>query len=374
MAIVNKMYFRLFLGMFFIGVISACKTMPVQFAYNSSISEEDLIGGTEFLGKPIGLDELPEADIMEISPEMEIFLKTYVKNVGGPSRKARALSKSILNKNILGIDYNPRHTFTATEAFEQRQGNCLAFSFLYAALARKIGLDVEFQEVDILPQWDYANDEIYIENRHINVRVDIMGNQDLIVDIDAVSREKQLDYTILDDNHALSLYYGNIGAEYLMSGNHENSFKYFVKAIRTDPGISLFWTNLGVLYRRTGNDNYAEKAYFVALSLDENDQAAMNNLSFLYREAGDDQKADYYGDMVKKYQSRNPYYRYAKAQKAMEEELYKEALDHINSAISKKKKEPRFYKLKSEIYEKLGEHSKASKALRSAQNMTTILR
>lgn len=75
-----------------------------------------------------------------------------------------------------------------------------------------------------------------------------------------------------------------------MNGDFEKSFKYFVKAIRTDPDISLFWTNLGVLYRRTGNDKYAEKAYFMALSLDENDQAALNNLSYLYREAGDEKK------------------------------------------------------------------------------------
>lgn len=374
MIVVNSRYIRLIFGVVLIGVMSGCKTMPDQFAYSSSLSDKDLIEGTEFLGRPLVDEELPVADIMDVSSEMEIFLKQYVKNVGGHARKARELSKSILNKNILGIEYNPRLTFTAAEAFEQGQGNCLSFSFLYAALARKSGLNVEFQEVHILPQWDYVNDEIYIENRHINVRVDVKGSNDLIVDIDAVSREKQQGYTILDDDHVLALYYGNIGAEYLMNGDNENSFKYFAKAIRTDSEISLNWTNLGVLYRRAGNDKYAEKAYFVALSLNEDDQAALNNLSYLYREAGDDEKADYYGEMVKKYQLRNPYFRFVKAQMAMEEENYKVALDHINYAIRKKKKEPRFYQLKSEIYAMLGEHDKAFNALRSARNIKTIIR
>ena len=97
---------------------------------------------------------------------------------------------------------------------------------------------------------------------------------DLIVDIDQISPEMQLSYTILEENHVIALYYGNVAAEKLLMNNNEEAFKYFVKAIKTKADIPSFWTNLGVLYRRTGNDDYAEKAYFTALKHDKRNQAA----------------------------------------------------------------------------------------------------
>ena len=127
-----------------------------------------------------------------------------------------------------------------------------------------------------------------------------------------------------------------MAAEYLLKQDFESSFKYFVKAIKTDYEESSFWTNLGVLYRRAGYEDHAEKAYFTALSFNPKDKAALNNLSFLYTEQGNKERADYFGQLVEKYQESNPYFRYVKAQKAMEENQYNLALDHINQAIRQK--------------------------------------
>jgi len=56
-------------------------------------------------------------------------------------------------------------------------------------MAKEIGLDVQFQEIHILPEWNFTNDAIYVESRHINVRVNLYGKGDLIIDIHSVTPE-----------------------------------------------------------------------------------------------------------------------------------------------------------------------------------------
>lgn len=349
-----------------LGCLTACNNIPDQHLYTGNITENQLIDGVTFLGKPISNSDLPEANVMTLTPEMEIFLKDNVLKAKGTRRKAKQLSKAIFHEDLLGLVYDPRMTLTANQAFEFRVANCLAFSYLYSSLAKKAGLKVQFQEVHLLPEWDYSDNEIFVENRHVNIRVDLSGREDLVVDINKATIDNQIDFTLLDDDHVIALYYGNIAAEYLLKGDFEKSYKYSLKAINIDPDEASFWTNLGVLFRRAGHNDLAEKAYFVALSHNAKDKASLNNLSLLYLEAGDEIRAAYYGDMVKKYQESNPYYKYVKAQKYMEEYALDTALGHVNSAIKKKKNEPRFYLLKSQILNLMGKQIAANKALEKA--------
>lgn len=126
---------------------------------------------------------------------------------------------------------------------------------------------------------------------------------------------------------------------------------------------------MGVLYRRDGYEDHAEKAYFTALSFNPKDKAALNNLSFLYTEQGNKERADYFGKLVEKYQESNPYFRYVKAQKAMEENQYNLALDHINQAIRQKDNEARFYSLKGTIFAAIGKKREAERALGIAEQL-----
>ncbi|MDC1090815.1 hypothetical protein OAQ01_05240 [Emcibacteraceae bacterium] len=348
---------------------SACKTLPNQYVYPGEISEYELISGVTFLGSALNNKDLPDIDVMAVSEEMSAFLERHVSNASNHETKAKKLSNAIFNNDGLGLKYNPGLTMTAIETFDYGAGNCLSFSYLVFAMAQDLGLNVQFQETDILPEWDYTNDEIYVESRHINVRVNLYGKNDLIVDIDSVGPDRQLNYTLLDESYVLALFYGNVAAEYLLKQDFESSFKYFVKAIKTDYEESSFWTNLGVLYRRDGYEDHAEKAYFTALSFNPKDKAALNNLSFLNTEQGNKERADYFGQLVEKYQESNPYFRYVKAQKAMEENQYNLALDHINQAIRQKDNEARIYSLKGTIFAAIGKKREAERALGIAEQL-----
>lgn len=365
--ILIKIAFKAFIVTAFIAGLAACKSLPEQYVTSSSISQSQLIDGVAFLGSPLEDADLPVADIMAITPEMNQFLDEHIRGLNGQGSKAREISRSLFEKDKFGLIYDPRATYTASQTFENKVGNCLAFSFLYSALAKEVGLNVKFQEVDVLPQWDYVNDEIYVENSHVNVRVSMFGGNALIVDIDQIEPERNLNYTILDSDHIQALYYGNVAVELFLNQKNEEAFKYFVKAIKTKREIPALWANLGVLYRRTGNPEYAEKAYFTALGYDNRNSATLNNLAYMYEELGDLERSKYYNSLVKSYQNNNPYYRYVKAQKAVDEQEYSEALKHIKYAISLKREEARFYKLKSEIHAGLGENREATEALKKAK-------
>lgn len=352
-------------------LLISCKQMPVQPAYSSNITELQLLEGKAILGRSLMQSELPEDDVLSISPEMALFVRENLENTGNYFAKVNELSRSIFDKNKLGLVYDPLATYSARGAFENSVGNCLSFSFLYYSLAKEIGLRVQFQEVHILPQWDLSEEELFVDSKHVNIRVNAAGDRDLVVDIDAVSPERQINYTILDENYAISLYYGNKGAEFLMEDNIQEAFRYFVKAIRLDYDNSAHWTNIGVLYRRTGYDELAEKAYYVALDFNKDDNAALSNLAHLYRETGDDERADYFSDLVKKYHEDNPYHYYYEAKDAIKAANYKNALSNINKAINKNKSISLFYKLKSEILTELGQTSEAGRALRKAQTVST---
>lgn len=350
-------------------ILGGCKTIPEHYYANNSVTKNEIISGEPLLKKKILPNDLPDNDVMYITDSMEDFLETHILAVKGREAKARLLTNALFDEDKLGMIYNPQKTYTAQEAFENKAGNCLAFAYLYAAFAEKAGLEVEFQEVDIMPEWAEAGDKLYFESRHVNLRLIIPRVGEYIIDIDRVALDREIESKTISKQHAIALYYANIAAEYMAKDKTEEAFKYLIKGISLEPEEASLWSSLGVLYRRNGLNEYAERAYFTALEYNKYDNPTLNNLSYLYKQTGEFEKSEFYKNLSKGYQSRNPYFRYIEAQDAFNKEQYDQALKHINYAISKNKKVSRFYSLQSEIYERLGHLNKAETAQEKAESL-----
>lgn len=350
-------------------LLNACNTLPEKYISSNSLETQDLLDGTVLLGEKIKQSELPDDKVMEITEEMEVFLKDYVLRANGPENRANLLSRALFDDDKLNLEYDPSQTFTAREAFENKVANCIAFSLLYITLADRLGLDATFQEVLILPEWGEAEDGTYIESRHVNVNLYIHGSGQWVVDIDSIGKNLNLRATPLEKEHAQALYYGNVASELMLDKKYKEAFRYFVKAIELEPSEASIWSNLGVLYRRVGLDEYAEKAYFIALDYETRNASALNNLAYLYKASGKNDRSEYYEKLAKASQVKNPYFRYSRAQAAFDKYQFDLAEKHINYAIRKNKSEPSFYDLKSKIHEMLGERIEASKAFKIAQRL-----
>ncbi len=118
--------------------------------------------------------------------------------------------------------------------------------------------------------------------------------------------------------------------------------------------------NIGVLYGRQGLLDYAEAAYLRALEIAPEERSALANLAGIYDALGDTARAAEYRERVHHYQDINPYYHYARAQKAYREERYEDTLAELRRAIRLRSDESTFYALQGEALTALGREDEAA--------------
>ncbi len=360
-----------FLFILLVLVLSGCSGIKTQDPFYSAavVTRTDLLSGKVFFGDQAKKIILPEDHVMEINDTMRAYLDRYVSQSYPENTKVRTLTRMIFGKGILGMEYAADKTHTAREAFLKTEGNCLSFSYLFTALARERGLRVSFQEVDVPLEWSEAGEELSYVSRHVNVLIDLRVFQDFIVDIYSVRVQSHYNSRKISDDYAIALYYSNKGTDYLFTKDYDNAFLYLVKALELSPRDAAIWSNLGVLYRMKGMYNYAEKAYFIALRYDGRQKSVLTNLSALYEHMGEIEKSEYYLQLAKNYQMKNPYYRFNKARDAFEVGDYELALSHLKVALKRQGRERKFYDLLGATYAKLGDESRANMAWVKAKEL-----
>src|SRR5262244_19819 len=92
-------------------------------------------------------EHISGSDVFAPSEEMKHFLHVEIvaplRNIGA----RQALVNALYNKNQLKLEYDSEITRNAAEAFAARSGNCLSLVIMTAALAKELGLPVQFQRV-----------------------------------------------------------------------------------------------------------------------------------------------------------------------------------------------------------------------------------
>jgi Flp pilus assembly protein TadD len=260
-------------------------------------------------------------------------------------------------------------TRTAAETFAARQGNCLSFTFMFVVLARGVGIDARFQEVEIAPEWTFANDS-YILNRHINISIDLGVRKERVVDFDILDLEAEYEMHVVSDARALAHFYNNVGAELMQFGEMAAAFHAFRTAIaENDRSFAPAWNNLGTLYSRTGLPYYAEAAYLHALKIDRSNLIAMSNLTTLYDRRGDQKRAERFRNKVNSHRNRNPYYRYQMARVAYTVGDYDLAINHLRYAMRKRRDEDRFCALLGLVYLEIGDEDKFLRLMTRAEEL-----
>jgi len=285
--------------------------------------------------------EIPDADLLGLTPEMRAFADHYTK--AGPRGRDQAwkLAYAALDPYLLNFDYDPMVTLTAVEAFQARRGNCLTFSGLFIALARDAGLDAWYQEVSVPPEWSAVNETLLV-SKHVNAVVSQRGGR-YVVDVSRRKRMPLEETRRLSDEEALAQYYNNLGADALLENDLALAHGYFRKALLVRPGLSYVWSNLGVVFRRNGQTEDAMFAYQIAIEQDPHDTVALNNLHTLYTEEGNIEAAAAIQRKVQWNRRNNPYYLHHLAEVATEEQRWADAIDLLNRAIRLEAREYRFH-------------------------------
>jgi len=306
-------------------------------------------------------------EVLAVSAEMQAFLDVHVARSADRVTRLRQLAHAIVGEATFGLEYDET-TRTASETFRTRRGNCLSFSNMFLAMARRMGLDVDYQEVDVPPDWSFK-DDAFVLNRHVNVLVNLGKEGEHVVDFNMDDFRTTYDRRAIPDARALAHFYNNLAVERMQAGDTAAALIYFRRATVHDPRFSPAWTNLGILYLRKGHPDYAEAAYLQALKADGGDLVAMSNLANLYERQGDQERAALYRNRVADHRERNPYYRFQLAREAFLAQDYDLAIRHLNYAVRKKKNEDQFCFLMGLSYAKKGDEPAARRWLTRAREV-----
>ncbi len=342
------------------------------FVANAPRDTEDLLSGHLLFGEPVDTSAIREDDILALNDEMQDYVAVKVGNDPQARSRLRKLIRGMIDDGLLTMDYDPNLTQTAIQTFRTRQGNCLSFSILFAALAREAGLNTTFQMVAIPPSFR-ADGELILLNNHINVRVtgvrrDINFAGDYVVDFNTAEYNGNYDTRKVDDNYALALYFSNVAVEAMQAGQWKTAFRYLKKGIETDPDIAGLWVNLGVLYARHDHHDVAVQAYGEALSIQVSNKSALVNMATAMRHLGRIEEAARYSNKVDYYRNRHPYYHYHLAQTAYRERRLDDALVHLARAIKLKEDEHQFYFLRGLVHQQRKAYDLAERDYRTARD------
>jgi Flp pilus assembly protein TadD len=360
----------------------ACASAPPSREH-SGVTREQLLAAA-----PLGIARsvpalVDEAEVLAVSPEMQAFLDAQVARGASRAVRVRQLASAIADASRFGLVYDET-TRTAPQTFRTRRGNCLSFSSMFVAMARRVGLDARFQEVDVPPDWSFR-DDTFVLNRHVNVLVHLGSGASPsrplgsllrsasqgghVVDFNMEEFRTAYDRRLIPDGRALAHFYNNLAVERMGADDTAAAVSYFRRAARHDPLFSPTFTNLGILYLRKGHPGHAEAAYLQALQADAGDLVAMSNLASLYERQADAERAATYRRRVADHRQRNPYYRYQLAREAFEADDYLAAVAHLDDAIRVKKNEDRFFLLRGLCSLKQGDEKEALRWLTRAREI-----
>ena len=351
-------------------VLFATEAIAAEAPRQPAFDEAELVSGAVLeLPPPASPLTLPTRDeVFELDADMRAFL-TPLANIRDPRHKLLTLSELLEQHGMFSREY-AEVTRTASDAFHDRQGNCLSFTMLFVGLAREAGLVANYQSVQVQPTW--ANDGQVVIASHVNAVVRTGFGEETVVDFniraatgDQVSRR-------ISDTYALGLFYTNLGAEALLRGEYTASLSYLREAARVSPKIAGLWVNLGVLYSRRRHYEHAEAAYLRALEIDEDERSALANLVVVYDALGEPELAEAYRERVRGYRERNPYYHYAVATRAYEHQQFSEALVALRKALRLKPDEHEFYTLRGQALTAMGKSRDAEHSFERAREYEAI--
>lgn len=328
-------------------------------------STQELLAG-EPLGGGHDATVVTQNEILALSPEMVAFLDEWVNPSIREAHRLDQLVDALISSNAFQLSYDER-TRTAAETFAAEQGNCLSFSTMFIAMARHVGLDARFQEVDVPPDWSLRED-LFVLNRHVNVLVDLGVDGAQVVDFNIDDFKMTYDRREISDRRAMAHYHNNLGVEAMQADEPGLALAAFRQAlVETDSQFPPAWTNLGSLYLRHGHLAHAEAAFRMTLSIEPTELVAMSNLVRFYDATGDEERASEYRRRVHTHRMQNPYYRYKLALQAYDNGEISEAIGHLKYALRQKRREDQFMFLLGACYLEQGRQDRGRRWLERAR-------
>jgi Flp pilus assembly protein TadD len=207
----------------------------------------------------------------------------------GPSKQLEVLQQELFDPKQFDFAYQDAVTLAAPDAFAARHGNCMAFTSMFVALARSVGIPTFLVKVRRAPEAD-RDETVVVVNRHV-----VAGyrgtNEMSLYDFYVTSATPYIQHWVIDDVQASAMFHNNLGGEAIRKGDLAAAERHLVIATRLDPDWAPAWVNLGVARFRSGDAAAAMSAYERALEIEPGNSSALTNIALVHRQEGRDEEA-----------------------------------------------------------------------------------
>lgn len=307
----------------------------------------------------------PES-IMAVPADMQALLRARVLEVADDPADRLPLLLTLMSSDErgMGLRYEEDATLTVEQAYRQKQANCLTYTLLFLALARRAGITAHPQEIDETLSWQQQGDIVYRSN-HVNAMAR-SHSQWQVIDVASGSVIARHPPHRISEDRLLAQYYNNRAAWLMGQNQLQAALRHADMAIDLDPKYPVTWSNTGVIRLRSGDLPGAERAYLRALALDPMHASALSNLDSLYRRLGQPERAEPFRHRLEKVQRLDPFHQFMLALGYARRGENAQAIDHYRRAIRLQGDEPRFYLGLASAYLATGNQRSADRALRRA--------
>lgn len=307
----------------------------------------------------------------EINDEIRELAKKSVENMRTDSDKTRAIVNAIISRTGMSISYDWLSNKTAQQVFYEGKGNCLAYTNLFIGMAREVGIDAVYVDVQTIETIS-KEAEVIVNNGHITAGVRY-GSDLRMIDFTRTPEREYFGAKQIDDFEAIANYYNNQGFLYgyfaETAGDLGDNFdpqvaelEMYEMALDVSPNFHRARNNLGVAYKRRGRVDDAIEQYKLALVADPKFADAYSNLGAAYYFLGRVDDAVEQFERAAKSSGSNAYYYHHMGVIQFQQQEYRDALKHFKKAVSRDGSlaDARYYI--GEVYMKLGDRRKAIEA------------
>jgi Flp pilus assembly protein TadD len=329
---------RLSAGIALTFVLGGCLSLSEQTVFGDLGADETY----RLLVRDSPYGMAPDLDVLAMTPEMAA-IAAEVRRSGSTERARLAkLSELFTPHQGLDLEYDALATYTASETLDRQAGNCLAFTHLFVAIAREVGLDARYREMHGILRWDEVGDFVLL-NRHVGAYGELQWYGTYQADFGQIENRDDRFGGVISDDRARAQHFNNLGARALTRGESHQAVRYFNRALTIDRVPSYIWSNLGTAYARLGDPQLAEHAYRQALRSNAYDATATAQLGRLYEQLGEEQLAAQYRDRSRRIAQQNPWRLFYEGVDAIADGDLNRAVDRLTRAARAQPDEMHFH-------------------------------
>ncbi|MBE7416361.1 MAG: tetratricopeptide repeat protein [Ideonella sp.] len=329
----------------------------------------------EWFAPPASL--LGPADVFALDDAMRAYLQGRSRALRHAGL-ARGLVDALYERRELKLDYDASRTRTAAQTFAARAGNCLSLVVMTAALAKELGLQVEYNSAYTEETWSRSGD-LLLRSGHINITIGpravdrAFGREQRTLTVDFLPPDelRGLRTRSVDEATVVAMFMNNRAAEALARDDADAAYWWARQALAADAGFVGALNTLGVVYQRSGHVAAAERVYRETLQRAPQHTQALSNLLHLLEAQGRSAEARPLAQRLTTLEPEPPYHWFVQGQAALRRGDLRAARAFFAREVARADYAAEFHFWLAVAQFQLGEVEAAREHLQRAQALST---